>query len=378
MFHDAMNRWIINDLFFKWGIIMPKILIDSLDKRMTIPIVNYYHEKGYKIDGICFEGSKSLSKKYINKIHYISKQNVEKDLKEIVEEYSKEDYLVAGNPKVIEAINNINPSIKYIIPSLDSINDANDKRKLMEIAAQLSVKVPKELKEPQYPMIIKLNRSEGIALRPSDRYKIVRNNEEYEKSLESFNDYRENIIFQEFVEGKPFGVSMLFDYESNLVDYIVHERILEYPISGGPSSLCRSIYNEQLVRKSSKLLKKLNWRGLAMVEFKGDTLLEINPRFWGSLPLIFIAESNMFENLIKILDITHNNISEDEHCYKADRYMSYFPQCWVSIIFNIKSGNIEKVKNAMPKVFKSKEGILKSHNMVPFLRYQRTLIRNER
>jgi biotin carboxylase len=40
-----------------------------------------------------------------------------------------------------------------------------------------------------------------------------------------------------------------------------------------------------------KLLKALNWYGVAMVEFKMDPrdgklkFLEINPRFWGSLPL---------------------------------------------------------------------------------------------
>ena len=44
---------------------MTKILIDSLDKRMTIPIVNYYYKNGYHIDGICFDNNKALSRKYI-------------------------------------------------------------------------------------------------------------------------------------------------------------------------------------------------------------------------------------------------------------------------------------------------------------------------
>ena len=45
------------------------------------------------------------------------------------------------------------------------------------------------------------------------------------------------------------------------------------------------------MRIGLKLLKKLNWYGVAMVEFKADIrdnipkLMEVNPRFWGSLPL---------------------------------------------------------------------------------------------
>ena len=73
-----------------------------------------------------------------------------------------------------------------------------------------------------------------------------------------------------------------------------HRRLREFPPSGGVSSLCASVplsqHAEQLAR-SEALLAALGWHGPAMVEYRFDPatgiywLMEINGRFWGSLPL---------------------------------------------------------------------------------------------
>jgi len=60
-------------------------------------------------------------------------------------------------------------------------------------------------------------------------------------------------------------------------------------MTGGPSTVAESIYDEELKRQGLLLLEALNWHGVAMVEFKKDSrdnefkLMEINPKFWGSL-----------------------------------------------------------------------------------------------
>jgi predicted ATP-grasp superfamily ATP-dependent carboligase len=92
-------------------------------------------------------------------------------------------------------------------------------------------------------------------------------------------------------DGRSVGVSLLFDSKSQLVANFVHERISSFPVSGGPSTNRIGIREDDLLEKSVKLLQKLNWQGIAMVEWKFDSttgipfLLEINPRFWGSLEL---------------------------------------------------------------------------------------------
>lgn len=62
----------------------------------------------------------------------------------------------------------------------------------------------------------------------------------------------------------------------------------------GPASLCRSIWDDRLVEYGLRLLTALDWVGVAMVEFKrnsfgGYRLMEVNPRFWGALPLVIAA-----------------------------------------------------------------------------------------
>src|SRR5581483_2233614 len=70
-----------------------------------------------------------------------------------------------------------------------------------------------------------------------------------------------------------------------------HERVHE-PLMGGGSSYRRSVAPDpELVAATERMLRALDYTGVAMVEFKKDKrtgawiFIEINGRFWGSLPL---------------------------------------------------------------------------------------------
>ncbi|MDR3607049.1 MAG: ATP-grasp domain-containing protein [Oligoflexia bacterium] len=92
-------------------------------------------------------------------------------------------------------------------------------------------------------------------------------------------------------EGRGQGVSLLFDSRAECIAAFAHERIEQYPNSGGPSTDRMSIHAQEITEWSIALLKKLKWKGIGMVEWKLDPrdgtprLMEINPRFWGSLEL---------------------------------------------------------------------------------------------
>ncbi len=96
-------------------------------------------------------------------------------------------------------------------------------------------------------------------------------------------------------EGDSLGVSALFDEDSKVKAAFVHRRLREYPISGGPSTLRESVSHPQVLELGLSLLKALDWFGVAMVEFKMDPrdntpkLMEVNPRFWGSLQLAIFS-----------------------------------------------------------------------------------------
>lgn len=76
-----------------------------------------------------------------------------------------------------------------------------------------------------------------------------------------------------------------------LVAYFMHERIHEVPPTGGPSAMA-TFDDPELIAVGSKVLcGELKWHGVAMVEFKKDVkddlykLIQMNPKFWGSLGL---------------------------------------------------------------------------------------------
>lgn len=100
-------------------------------------------------------------------------------------------------------------------------------------------------------------------------------------------------LIQEFIPsgGDALGVEVLLSRDSEPRAAFAHRRLREYPISGGPSTLREGIRAPELVEMSLELLRALGWFGVAMVEFKVDPrdgtpkLMEINPKFWGSIQL---------------------------------------------------------------------------------------------
>jgi predicted ATP-grasp superfamily ATP-dependent carboligase len=97
-------------------------------------------------------------------------------------------------------------------------------------------------------------------------------------------------------EGRARGVSLLFGRDGACLAAFAHERLRQYPVSGGPSTDRVSVRDDRLVADSIRLLQALRWQGVAMVEWKLDPsdgnrpkLMEINPRFWGSLELAIRA-----------------------------------------------------------------------------------------
>jgi len=100
-------------------------------------------------------------------------------------------------------------------------------------------------------------------------------------------------LVQEYVAGYGLGQFVLMkDGQAHYT--FQHRRLHEWPPEGGFSSQCESVAREQhaaLMEKSIALLRELAWEGIAMVEYRYDpatgeaALMEINGRFWGSLPL---------------------------------------------------------------------------------------------
>ena len=185
------------------------------------------------------------------------------------------------------------PHADFLVAPPDVLAALNDKELVHKRALQLGLRVPKEYTgtPDAFPVIIKPHCGEKLGLKAGDRYAVAHTAAEYEKAYKAMQRYDASPIVQEVVEGDGAGACLLLDSASRLLGAFCHRRIREYPITGGPSSCCESIYDTAKINAAFHLLRAFRFVGLAMVEFKGDHILEVNPRIWGSFPLTALAHS---------------------------------------------------------------------------------------
>ncbi|HST12732.1 MAG TPA: ATP-grasp domain-containing protein, partial [Terriglobales bacterium] len=104
-------------------------------------------------------------------------------------------------------------------------------------------------------------------------------------------EFEPAMLVQEFCEGVGVGVEMLL-HEGECLATFQHRRLKELPYSGGVAvTAIAEKPDEALAKVSLRLLKELNWNGVAMVEFRVNpimreaVLLEVNGRYWGTVSL---------------------------------------------------------------------------------------------
>lgn len=194
-------------------------------------------------------------------------------------------------------INKFDEVTKIPIPEYDKLRIANDKELTLKHAVEAGLRIPKsvtignisELQDNatkiNYPVVIKHRQSSG-----AQGVSYAHSPSELINTYKKMNHIQEKPIVQEYIKGQGYGFFALFNKDSKPIATFTHKRIREYPITGGQSTFCESVVEPQVQKDGMKLLESLDWYGLAMVEFKVDEkgnpiLMEINPRFWGSMPL---------------------------------------------------------------------------------------------
>jgi predicted ATP-grasp superfamily ATP-dependent carboligase len=165
-----------------------------------------------------------------------------------------------------------------------SVEIALSKRRTVALAAELGLRVPAVHDDPStvrtFPVVAKRVTGSGDV-----RYANI------PADLEGLDD---SWVVQEYVPGEGYGLFALFDRGEPRALFM-HRRVRELPSTGGASTAAESIEDPRLSELGVRLLRGLDWHGLAMVEFKRDrrdgdyTLMEVNPKLWGSVALAIEA-----------------------------------------------------------------------------------------
>lgn len=299
------------------------ILLTDGNYQHTYAILLALKEKKLKV-GIIFNYKPSLSffSRFADKRFFVRSDIVKDPSDKNIQQYSKEIFNILRKNSIDVFLPIGNMSCRFAslykhqlekyckVPIVDYnlMQIAQNKQSTFKYAKSIAVPVPLTfeindahdiddiLSEITLPCVIKkTNYFEGGVIYCNTK-------DELRKKLVSLllkkgdKDYT-NPIVQEYILGKGMGYYGIYE-NGQCLGFFMHERIHEYPITGGASTFAKSVYDEELKNLGDKILTGLNWHGVAMVEFKKDSksnqlkLMEINPKFWGSLELSYKAGIN--------------------------------------------------------------------------------------
>ncbi|CAH7123659.1 putative Protein-tyrosine-phosphatase [Vibrio chagasii] len=258
---------------------------------------------------------------YSNKVNssdYISLDCVEKaivDLKSYIL-HSKIKYLVCIDDNFSELVyqyyDDISSLVTILGPSLDSYLFAKDKLRIRELCDSKVLLYPDTLvidnlgdeKEVINYDYFKTRFSAKVIGSKIFRYSVKhllcdRKKSNYIRDHISNN----NILCQKKIDGEIIGLNVLA-FEGEVYSVSVNERIHQ-PKGGGGSSYRKSMpVDDQLVNIAKHVSTQLNWSGVMMIELLKSKdklyIVEINPRFWGSLSLTIFSGHDVVNNLLRL------------------------------------------------------------------------------
>jgi len=300
---------LVCDHIEKFGSLRIKIFVCDGRSRASLQVCRSLSQAGHEVHvGESFFCSTFLSNSITDKIIYPDPDTNEESFLDFVKKYIINNQISfifpirdSSNSILSNNISQIPKDCKVFIPEYDNFINFQDKSKLIRITSDTSVPIPKTLfgielnhsisfssisRSLGHPFIAKPIVSSG-----SRGIKLIKNDKDMNDFLLKTKNNLNLFIFQEFIpHGGAVGVYNL-TRNGKILATNTHIRIREYPHTGGPSTLRRSGRHMVCEHFAHKILEKSKWNGLSMVEFRihKDTkipyLMEINPRFWGSLAL---------------------------------------------------------------------------------------------
>jgi predicted ATP-grasp superfamily ATP-dependent carboligase len=302
---------------------MYKVLVTDSSERSALAVIRSLGKKGLCVtaaDSADFNAG-FLSKYAKDRVVYPSPQRSKKRFVDSLLHLVKSENFDLLIPMtdfsmfpILERREEFEKYVKVAAPASEAAFSALDKAKTIKVAQENAIPCPEtyavenfsELillsKNIKYPVVIKprmkvfWSNDKAVVLKVTPRnyaYNADDLRAKYEKltsGLSYFGVPFDFFLIQEFATGNGYGVELLV-HNSVVKAVFAHKRLREYPLHGGASTLRVSIRNDNMSNLAVKLLKALKWEGVAMIEFKFNSstqelnLIEVNGRFWGSLPL---------------------------------------------------------------------------------------------
>lgn len=295
-----------------------KVLVLGNDCRSFLTVIRSFGRAGFTVHAAWApSGLPALRSRYLRRYHQIplpqsgaaSASDAIPALRELLvrEQY---DLVIPCNDESILPIraagSGLPPSSRIYLLNEAAHAVCSSKARTQELASSLGIPVPQSepvarigdlsrpLSEYHLPLVIKPVSSfdQGDVSTRRSVSKVYRRElalPTLERALEAGP-----VLLQENVIGIGVGVEILAD-QGEIRTVFQHERVHE-PLHGGGSSYRRSVpVSPSLLDATTRLAAAIRYHGVGMFEYKVDLrtgqwyLIEINGRFWGSLPLAVAA-----------------------------------------------------------------------------------------
>ncbi len=189
-------------------------------------------------------------------------------------------------------------------PGWEAVGRLRDKRRLAALSAAAGVPSPRTLAEGEAAAL----RPRAASLAPCvlkapglsealPQTVICRTPAEAEGAFARLPG-GEQVLVQELAAGPLEAVSVVLDRAGRVSERFQQRGLRLWPRSAGASSLGVSVPpDDDLVARAAEILRQAGYWGLAQVQFlateRGPAAIDVNPRFYGSMPLALAAGVNL-------------------------------------------------------------------------------------
>jgi predicted ATP-grasp superfamily ATP-dependent carboligase len=210
-----------------------------------------------------------------------------------------------GEERAIDALTDtrLPPEAVLPYPAGEVMARLRDKRQLAALAAESGLGAPRTLAlgtvtelrsaPPRTPCAIKaVHRGSSL-----DATRVAATGEELLAILDGLPD-SEVLLVQEALEGPLTGLALVVSADGSVAARFQQVTWRTWPVEAGGSTLATSVApDDRLVESSARMLAVGGYWGLAHLQFlrssRGLALIDVNTRFYGSLPLALAAGVNL-------------------------------------------------------------------------------------
>jgi len=259
--------------------------------------------------------------KSYNFISFRKESELLKKLTTVIET-GKYDSVLAFSERSTALLIKIKDKIKNntLIPfgTMEQFDALNDKFEIAEVCKKLDVPTPKYFKvaieedlsladDFQFPVVLKCTKASGIneSLRIcNDKSSLIQGYKDLKKGKGTYSFFpRDIMMVQEFIQGRIYDGNFVA-HNGEVIGGMTQVRIWTIPPSGGTGAYNETVHVPELFEYAKKVLQEIRWTGPVNMEYiKDETtgqykLIEVNPRFWGTLGLSFKAGYNFPKTLL--------------------------------------------------------------------------------